>query len=172
MVLNLKIRPQREVIHQHFIRLSINRFSKPFPEEEFTKAEKELHSPVTCGEMGHSWLWRRMCTTVLRGYRRVGRQPAPFPGLLPAPCQHGSEGQSCSGAGSQPACRQEAACPSPTCPRCKPAPTLSSAQLPSEYLCFVASFYLRIPLCTRPLPTSQPPFSHPFCTPTSKHVFT
>ena len=51
-MLNLKIRPQREVIHQHFIRLSINQFSKPFPKEEFSKPEKKLHDPVTIGEVG------------------------------------------------------------------------------------------------------------------------
>ena len=72
-MLNLKIRPQREVIHQHFIRLSINQFSKPFPEEEFSKAEKKLHDPVTCGEVGHSWLWSKMCTMALRGREKVVR---------------------------------------------------------------------------------------------------
>lgn len=65
---NLKIRPQREVIHQLFMRywyLHINQFSKSFPEEEFTKAEKSLHDPVTCGQVGHPRLWRRMYTVIL-----------------------------------------------------------------------------------------------------------
>lgn len=135
------------------------------------RREGSVQEPGLAGECEPQLLAGHMCPAPLHTpCRRVGRQPTPFPGLLPALCQHSSKGQGCSGAGSQPACRQEAACP-PTCPLRKPAPTLSSAQLPSYCLCYIASFCLRILLCTRPLPTSQPPFSHPFCTPTSKHVF-
>lgn len=94
---------------------------------------------------------------------RVGGQPAPFPGLLPAPCQHSAEGQSRSGAGSQAACGWEAALPPappapspamPTHPRrlsvCPVPPFLRAPRFAHTLLCYLPSV---TPLAHQPLNT-------------------
>ena len=58
--------------------LCINQFSKPFPEEEFTRAEKILHDPVTWGQVGHPRLRGRKYTVILGGGRRWSDLDAPF----------------------------------------------------------------------------------------------
>lgn len=98
--------------------------------------------------------------------RRVGGQPAPFPGPpacslpAPAPCQLSvTEGQSHSGAKCQPVCRQEA-----SLPPAPPAPFISMCPPYSWHTChlailahlYLACFYPCTPLCTCLLPFVLP----------------